>query len=264
MSEEIKNYEDLEEKFKKQFKEDITKDEIVFLEHRKFYPNPVISLAPKYCLVALEPALKSSVGKEEGKKRFVDQLFMQSMNNLIIQYCAYKYLCSESFDYQITDVCKVPLTTPERTTIRKKIYSKWENLFSDEIKILNNPKLIAIGYTTEKYLINFTNYSNDAIPHYSSNNNSLFNELLEKHGSNANDLKQSNNKEYIDLYKEIKEFAQNKLVPQINSNSKLLNRQVADINEELFNVIINKKVAQSHKVRYFVYKKIFTEIAEKK
>ena len=260
----ITKYQELENQFKKLY--DSNCKELGFNSKREFQPNPVISFSAKFCLIALEPALRDESHQTNYsgnfKEPFINLLFMQSFNNLMIQYCAYKFLCNNHFYYQITDICKVPLTGSERKKMRKVIYPEWKKLLDKEIEILGATELIAIGYDTHSILTKYNYNLNIRVPHYSgANNGTLYkikNEFLD-----SSVLKEDfDSKEYNSLVENVKMFVISKLLPQIKDNYVKLNKEFPSIDEvKLRNMFDLFKLEEKNKVRYYVYKTLFTDIA---
>ncbi len=257
-SEKILTYQELENAFKMQYNEDIAT--LPKNSNRQFKPNPVISDKPDFCLIALEPSLPE-MGDKTTKVNYIDLLFMQSYNNLILQYCAYTYLCQNKFNYQITDICKTPLTQKEHT-FRKAIYPKWNELLRKELKYLNSPSIIAIGSKTKTYLekMNINDFVFD-IPHYSKNNTNskIFNEISNQIGENYKE-------KAIMIIEEIREFTNNILIPHIKSSNSTFTGNVVDIYSDTINQLfdLEKSKAQKRPVtRYLAYEKIFNEIIQK-
>ncbi len=118
-----------------------------------FLPNPIFTKRPKYILIAMEPSMRNSLSK---MKEYINNggvNFMGKREDIILHYCAYRFLCKNKFKYYITDLSKAPIKGKAASKNRFERYDKWFKILQDEIKFFKCKKLIAIGKTSVlKYL----------------------------------------------------------------------------------------------------------------
>jgi len=254
------NYEDLEKEFLMNYEFDTTSHVLSENPKRKYKPNPVISDKPEFCLIALEPSLPE-LGDTRERVNYIDLLFMQSYNNLILQYCAFTYLCNNKFNYQITDICKTPLTQKEHN-VRNFIFPKWIELLKHELEYFNNPIIIAVG-TKTKNALDMIDYSKEIyeIPHYSGNNtkSSIFNNISNEIGENYQD-------KALKIIEEVREFTINKLIPHLQFTDSVFAGNKFEVDIESLNKLFDLEKIKTLKrplIRYLAYEKIFNEINQK-
>lgn len=78
--------------------------------------------------------------------------FLSSEEDFILHYCAYKFLCEGGFSYHLTDISKGLLTSGEANRKRESRYRGWFPLLEQELELLGNPTLIAVGKGTYDHL----------------------------------------------------------------------------------------------------------------
>lgn len=165
--ENIENMDDLIAEFALRVEQDI----VDFGVDSVFMPNPIISTRPKYCFIGMEPStgglgipkLKALI--EEGHLNF-----LYSEEDFILHYCAFHYLCDQSFDYAITDISKGAIVVKLASSTSFDRYQKWLPLLEKELAILHNPTNIAIGKGLNGKLNDLGFYPDNTILHYSWNN----------------------------------------------------------------------------------------------
>jgi hypothetical protein len=165
-------FHELESLFIRQVKKDAKK----FSDDCTYLRNPKISSRPAFCLVAMEPSLiKWTVEEMEDatSKGFIN--FLDSEEDFIVHYCAYRYLCNSSFAYHITDISKGAMHTAVARRNRAARYKEWLPLLDQELDLLGRPKVIALGIGTNKFLQEhkLSNLSG-AVLHYSGRNGARF------------------------------------------------------------------------------------------
>lgn len=165
--ENIENLDDLIAEFVQRVNQDI----IEFGIDSVFMPNPVISTKPKFCFIGMEPStgglgipkLKALI--EEGHLNF-----LYSEEDFILHYCAFHYLCDQSFDYAITDISKGAMNVKLATLNSNLRYEKWLPLLVMEWELMNNPISIAIGKGLKNKMNELHHDPDHTILHYSWNN----------------------------------------------------------------------------------------------
>lgn len=152
----------------KQFEEQVVSDNKKFQIQSIYLPNPTFTINPRTCLVAMEPSLGRMSSEEfqvwvnRGFKNF-----LLSEGDFILHYCAFHFLCNNSFDYQITDISKGAMTTKLANQQRKDRYSCWMDLLKLELEFLGKPKIIAVGSVTKNFLQDIGWQLQGSILHYS-------------------------------------------------------------------------------------------------
>jgi len=111
-------------------------------EYPEVCHNPEICPEPKYLLLCPEPG-----SPQEGIRT---ACFFPPF----LHYCAYKYLCDEKFDYYITDLSKGAMEKGYVDKTKKERYPVWLSLFEKEWKLLDRPKIIAVGSTLYDGMMN--------------------------------------------------------------------------------------------------------------
>ena len=118
-----------------------------------YLPNAILCSVPKVCLVSLEPSMGNMT--RMAFEQMVDagfRNFLKYEGDLILHYCAYKFLCDDSFDYHITDISKGAMKVRVAEKERELRYSRWLPILQKEIEALGNPMLIAVGTKAETAL----------------------------------------------------------------------------------------------------------------
>lgn len=137
----------------------------------EFLPNPEICLRPSFCLIGMEPSVKK--GGLEQTRLDIQQgykNFLHSEEDFILHYCAYTFLCNGLYDYNITDLAKGAMPTEYAKRTARARYPEWLPLLRSELKLLGNPKTIAIGNGLADQL-EFLGFKTDyRILHYSWSN----------------------------------------------------------------------------------------------
>jgi hypothetical protein len=150
-----------------------------------YLPNPFFTDAPKWCLVAMEPSLGGMTPEEfqlQLDRGFLN--FLWSEGDFILHYCAFTFLCGQSFDYHITDISKGAMKTAVANSRRSERYGNWLALLKNELRLLNNPRLIAIGSSAGDYLRRKNFVVDASIMHYSQQNSFRFRDYYLQHPNN--------------------------------------------------------------------------------
>lgn len=194
------------------FRERVNEDNAQFNLDSIFIPNFVHTLKPKYCLVAMEPSLAGKTPEEfQGWINRGFHNFIYSEGDFILQYCAYKYLCNESFDYHITDISKGAMNTKIAGRQRNIRYSAWLKVFRHEIEFFGTPDLIGVGRAASEFLHKNELKTVLSVMHYSQNNCVRFRDYYLQH---------SMQRMPANIHLQIKDFAEN-LLNQIITDKKL-------------------------------------------
>lgn len=147
-----------------------------------YLPNPFFTVAPEWCLAAMEPSLGGmtpEVFQSQLNRGFLN--FLWSEGDFILHYCAFTFLCREAFNYHITDISKGAMNTKVANSRRSERYGNWLTLLKHELRLLDNPRLIAIGSSAGDFLRR-KNFAVDAsIMHYSQNNSARFRDYYLQH-----------------------------------------------------------------------------------
>ena len=218
-----KDYSDLEEKFRYIVSK---------YEGSVYIPNPYLSHNPKFIFIGMEPSIKAN-NFESFKIEY-----LTSFKNLIIHYCAYSSLCDHNFNYHLTDVSKLAMSSDKanKKNVRIEIYKKFYPLLIEEIEVLNNPTIITTITTAKMYLLkeNFNILENNIVLHWGNNNfaRKRFDTKLEELGFNDPFI------EYNELSTIIKSFAF-KLMNYLSFDSKAI--------EERFRIIFDKQYSDYEK-----------------
>jgi hypothetical protein len=107
--------------------------------------------------------------------------FVGSDGDSILQYCAYTFLCHESFTYQITDISKGAMKTTVASVQRKIRYANWLSNLKRELEFFGNPQLIAIGSTANNFLNKTSLKVRLCLTHFSQQNSRIFRKYYEQH-----------------------------------------------------------------------------------
>lgn len=164
------------------FSDQVNKDNLQFKINSIHLPNPIYTLSPKYCLVAMEPLLSGKT--PELFQSWINKSFknfLYSHGDFILHYCAYTFLCHESFDYHITDISKGAMNTTLANKQRKDRYSNWLNILNYEFEFFGNPLLIGVGRTATEFLSKAGFQTEFSVMHYSQNNCARFNNYYQNH-----------------------------------------------------------------------------------
>ncbi len=154
----VKQYEELEECFKKQVERDRFKcDDIVYVP-----PFTRPSRQVDYVLIAMEPALtKKWAGNhpnrkdgEAAVKKGYRSFMPGSLGVCILHYCAKKYLCTGGQTYYITDMSKGAMPPPKANSDREKRWEEWFRLLKKELELVakKDATVFAIGRDVENFL----------------------------------------------------------------------------------------------------------------
>jgi hypothetical protein len=145
--EDIEGWSEFLTEFKQRIKDDENELRQKFNKEIKiecgFMRNPEICPKPSYLLLGMEPTISEKLLSLEYP---VPICYFP----LFVHYCVYKHLCSEKFDYYITDLAKGAMSLKlNEDYIKKEIqdyrYKAWLPLFIKEWKLLGKPKIIVIG-----------------------------------------------------------------------------------------------------------------------
>jgi hypothetical protein len=211
-----------------------------------FLLNSEICHNPKYCLIAMEPLdkdlneLKRKIG--QGYKNFIE-----GYEELILHYCAYHYLGKkECFNYYITDLSKGSMTSADANNSRKERWPRWQNLLKEEMNLLGNPKLIAIGKSVYEFI------NNAYIQHYSNNSTAARKREYDYINGKFSDLLDSYCDE-IDKEK-FKEFVIEKFIKHLNYQRKNEVEQILDK---------GKGLTEARRKLFALYRHNFESMTEK-
>ena len=160
MSDFVKQYEELEECFRKQVERDRkrpTCDNIVYLPQFTRPSRPV-----DYIFIAMEPALKTTYAGNPPKRKDGEaavkkgyRSFMPgSLGVCILHYCAKKYLCTGGQTYYITDMSKGAMPVDKANSDREERWEEWFPLLKKELKLVakKDATVFAIGRDVEYFL----------------------------------------------------------------------------------------------------------------
>jgi len=148
---------------------------------------PILTLNPHYIFIAMEPSTGSKSSEQENEKSKNEKMnFINSKYDLILHYCAYKYLCKNNFDYYITDIAKAPLLVKKANDDnieRIKRWNSWADILLTELDIFgykkeNGAKIIAIGEKAYEFMICKNVRVDLCIPHYSWNNSNKIKKMF--------------------------------------------------------------------------------------
>ncbi|GEM_PF-3552059 len=134
----------------------------------EFLPNPKICSKPLFCLIGMEPSVKNgglTKTREEIQQGY--QNFLTSAEDFILHFCAYNFLCNQTFNYYITDLSKGAMTTDDARRTASQRYPNWLELLRDELRLLGNPITIVIGNSLNVKLEKLGYTADYHIPHYS-------------------------------------------------------------------------------------------------
>jgi hypothetical protein len=212
-----------------------------------YLPNPIFTLKPKYCLVAMEPSLGGM--SVEIFQSLINQgfkNFLYSAGDFILHYCAYNFLCNCSFDYQISDLSKGAMKTSIATSERNRRYENWLYILKQELEFFGNPYLIAVGRTVEDFLISRGFEVECYVMHYSGQNSVRFTDYYNQHSE----------KFLADnLHIKLKEFA-TKTFQMLDYPPKL--------QAQILGRLFNNELTSSRKGMYLYYMDKFSETAANK
>lgn len=160
--------------------------------HSIYLPNTVFTEKPKYCLITAEPSLSGM--PPAAFQGLIDRgftNFLFSRGDFVLQYCAYKFLCGENFDFIVTDLSKGAMTVNNAGVRRDTRYNAWLAILQQELMFYGNPRKIAVGRVVETFLDNNRLEAELYTRHYSGNNNADFKNFYDQHPEDqhlANDL----------------------------------------------------------------------------
>ena len=126
--------------FVKKCKKRVTDDNKELGIESVFLPQSEICPKPKYLTIAMEPGMDSV---EEMKKWI--KMGYKGFVNFTIDYCAYKFLCGEKYQYQFVDFCKGAMTQEDAGNSKTQRYKNWLPLLKEEWELLGKPPIIAVG-----------------------------------------------------------------------------------------------------------------------
>jgi hypothetical protein len=170
--------------------------------------------------------------------------FLLSEEDFILNYCAYKYLCNDSFSYAITDISKGAMKTVLASKDRRARYKNWKPLLRQELVVLGEPKLISIGGAVKKFLDQENFQCEMNIRHFSLQNNHLF----------RKDYETSQDKHETEgIYLRLKEFARELLIK---------NNYTQNLSDWVLGKIFNKELSFWKKGLFINYKKAFSIIGD--
>jgi hypothetical protein len=152
------------------FRQRVNSDKKEFGTDSEYLPNPAICLTPDFCLIAMEPSVKTGLEDVRKDIKLGYRNFLHSEEDFVLHYCAYSYLCKNDFRYYITDVSKGAMTTKDARQFRECRYREWLPLLKHELRLLGNPSTIAIGLVLKRHLSELLLEPNFAILHYSWSN----------------------------------------------------------------------------------------------
>ncbi len=221
-------------------------------ENSEYIPNPYLSHSPKYFLIGEEPGpgMHSTTVKYEQPIEYIS-----SFKNIIMHYCAYHYLCEESFDYHFTDISKQFKKSKDANKKGGRDDNElWYPLLEKEVKILSpkdkKPVILAPKTLYNKRLKVHTELDNiETIYHWGNLTNTHMKKYFEKNAD------ETINFDKLEI--EIKDFAL-KLMKYIGLPESDIKLRM----ERIFKEYTEKGKNQLY-YRYYYYKTRFTEIKKK-
>ncbi|MDA3779183.1 MAG: hypothetical protein PF487_02955, partial [Bacteroidales bacterium] len=201
---------------------------------------PKFCMNPKYLLVSMEPSKKP---EEKLPKGILN--FLNSIDDFILHYCAFYYLCGGNFDYNITDISKgaMPVEIARKLPGR---YEDWFNLLKDEIEIYNNPKIIAIGKSEAGMFLKNKDLVEDKNILYHFSNGGVRVHVQNYYNKN---LKEKYPLDSAPTMKELSEFTK-----------KILNYNDYFLNEDKILNKMSRELHDQEKMLFLYYKSKFLEI----
>ncbi len=172
--------------FRKLCEDRVGRDNIDFGITSFFLPNPFFTNTPTWCLVAMEPSLggmSPETFQAQLDRGFLN--FLWSEGDFILHYCAFTFLCRQAFDYHITDISKGAMNTAVANSQRAERYENWLVLLKHELKLLDNPTLVAIGSRANDFLRKKNFVVDRSVMHYSQNNSARFRDYYLNHPDNS-------------------------------------------------------------------------------
>ena len=225
-----------------------------------------------YILVALEPiiATRNIENDKEKFRRFTElcnggfKNFIWSSNDAVLHFCAYKYLCSESMNYYITDISKGAMTSDDARKEKTQRYKRWRSLLEDEIDLVSEnqqTRIVAIGtggYPSriiEGKRAGMGKTVSCKILHYSDNNTPRFREEV-RSSPDGHRLYESFKKTF-DHQHFLEFFREQILSPNISRETQKLAEEFYGFNPF---VSLRKQISDSQLMRAFVYKREFDQL----
>jgi hypothetical protein len=188
------------------FQSQVERDNIQFDIQSVYIPNPIFTVTPKYCLIAMEPSMGRITPKEfQAQVNQGFKNFLYSEMDFILHYCAYTFLCDKSFAYQITDISKGAMKTKIASIQRKMRYANWLEILKQELEFFGNPRLATIGYSAKYFVGNKGLKEQFSLTHFSPQNSRIFRLYYERHSKKSL---------VDDIHVVLKEFATNILGAQ--------------------------------------------------
>lgn len=211
----------------KRFRDRVEQDKKHFNCWSTYVKLPEICSKPKFLLIGMEPGPGNDRNEPEYRN------FLANKEDLILNYCAYKYLGGEGFNYQITDMAKGGIKLDDARATQAERYRIWLPLLREEIELLGKPKVVFIG----RGLYNLNNREifvppinkNNVIYHYSgANRGHVANYYKDTVVKDAAFISEFNNRSDVDVIKDIREIAE-KLMTMHNYSDKLKGRILGEL-----------------------------------
>jgi len=226
------------------FKEKIQEDNKHFKYDSTYVELPEICFKPEFCLISMEP------GPGNGDKEIKYRNFIANKRDFILNYCAYNYLGTKGFNYQITDMAKGGISIKEAKETQSERYNSWKELLNEELELLGNPKIIFIGKGLYEQNIKkkYLDVKDDFyILHHSGANT--------KHVNNYYNEKNLKNQEKLDdnIKDDVKKIAK-KLMKAHNYS--------IELEDEILNKYFKKDFTEQDKRLIIVYKYKFEQITK--
>ncbi len=132
----------------------VRKDNEILGISSAYLPNVILTPSPNWCLVSPEPSMGNvTIEQFENSVKNGFRNFLKYEGDLLLHYCAYKFLCDGNFGYHITDISKGAMKVRMADHEREARYTGWFPILKKELQLLGEPRLIAIGNDASNALV---------------------------------------------------------------------------------------------------------------
>ena len=158
-------------KLETEFKEQVDRDNEDLGIESHFLANIAPKAPVDYILVAMEPSLGGGSG-EQSSDTHAGKNFSGSLEDFILHYCVYEYLCGRERTYYLTDLSKGAMsveTASESDDRRYERYKRWYPFLLEEIELVGpDAPIIPVGNVVRDFLtFQKMPHLEDVILHYS-------------------------------------------------------------------------------------------------
>jgi len=219
------------------FRKRVQDDKKQFHCRSAYVELPEICPNPEFCLISMEPGPGKDPDEPPKYRNFI-----ANKRDFILNYCAFRYLGKEGFNYQITDMAKGGISLNDAKKTQSERYEIWRPFLMKELELLGNPEIIFIGkglYNLNKRKRYFPVSNVECILHHSGANTKHINIYFES-------IPDDNKHEHPDnITEEVKEIA---------SDLMKRNNYSAELRDEILKKEFRKEFTEQDKRLLAVYR----------